>query len=60
MDLEISAAILLVLLATKELAGVKDVRGQSVARFLILPVIPLLVVFVIAAILRIINLSPLS
>lgn len=56
---EISAIALLVLLVTKELASARDsARMQHVARFLYIPIVPLLAIFVVAAIQIVINIPP--
>lgn len=59
MVFEIAAAGVLVLLVVKELVNtMESARAQLVGRFLFVPLIPLLAVFVGAAVLRMISIIP--
>ena len=56
MIIGITLITLAVLLATKELAGASDSEpAQRIARFLTVPIIPLLILFVLIVALRVIE-----
>ena len=58
MIIEIIAVTLLVFLITRELAGAANSEGaQRVASFLIVPTIPMLILFIVLVILRAIEIA---
>jgi hypothetical protein len=56
--IEIIAVTLLIFLITRELAGVANSEGaQRVASFLIVPIIPMLILFIVLVVLKAIEIA---